>query len=65
MNTTDQQNTHHNKSQKNKNSDFLENNFFSFERFIRRLIKNWYWFLIAFIFGWTVAFLVNRFSDRF
>ncbi|MCT6870034.1 MAG: polysaccharide biosynthesis tyrosine autokinase, partial [Apibacter sp.] len=65
MHTSNLQSINQNKNQKNKNSDFLENNFFSFERFIRRLIKNWYWFLIAFIFGWTIAFLVNRFSDRF
>lgn len=52
-------------SSKNKASEILEKNFFSIERFIRRLINNWYWFIIAFIIGWVVSYVVNRFSDRY
>ena len=35
--------------------------FFNIEHFIKRLIKNWYWFLILGILGYSIAYVYNKY----
>ena len=35
--------------------------FFNFEHFLRRIIKNWYWFLILGFLGYVTAYIYNKY----
>ena len=35
--------------------------FFNIEHFIKRVIKNWYWFLLLGLMGYTIAYVYNKY----
>ena len=45
-------------SEKDKIGSF---DFFDITHFIKRLIKNWYWFLLLGITGYTIAYIYNKY----